>query len=116
MKRRRCELERARRGEGLQGLLSDGQTDDTTATTDQSASPGYSDCEGTGTTTDRILDSSDEDFLHSEVRSGQSSDSLAGLTDCSAESIALSLLSRVGHGRLPPADKVRGYRRPYSLY
>jgi len=93
LSRRRSELETARRSQ--QGLLSDGQTDDTTATTDQSASPGYSDCEG-NETTDLLLDSSDEDFIQSELRS----------SDCSAESIALSLLSRVGHGRLPPADKL----------
>ena len=86
------------------GLLSDGQTDDTAATTDQSASPGYSDTEGPELT-DRLLDSNDEDFMDSELR--RSTDTLTGLpSDSSAESIALSLLSRVGQGRLPPADKL----------
>ena len=47
--KRRSELEARKKavaGSGSVGLLSDGQTDDTTATTDQSASPGYSDTEG----------------------------------------------------------------------
>ena len=103
LSKRRSELEAQKTaGEGRPGLLSDGQTDDTTATTDQSASPGYSDTEG-NETTDRILDSNDEDFIDSEIRSTHT---LTDFQDCSAESIALSLLSRVGHGRLPPADKV----------
>ena len=102
LSKRRSELEAQKTARRRQALLSDGQTDDTTATTDQSASPGYSDCER-NETTDRILDSNDEDFIDSEIRS---TDTLTDLPDCSAESIALSLLSRVGHGRLPPADKV----------
>ena len=102
LSQRRSELD-ARKKAAVEsvGLLSDGQTDDTTATTDQSASPGYSDTEGPDLT-DRNLDSNDEDFMESEMR--RSTDTLTGLPDSSAESIALSLLSRVGQGRLPPAD------------
>ena len=66
-------------------------------TTDQSASPGYTDNEAD---TDHVLDSNDEDFMAAETRSTDT------LTDCSAECIALSLLSQVGRGRLPPADKL----------
>ena len=104
LSQRRSELD-ARKKAAVEsaGLLSDGQTDDTTATTDQSASPGYSDTEGPDLT-DRNLDSNDEDFMESEMR--RSTDTLTGLPDSSAESIALSLLSRVGQGRLPPADKI----------
>ena len=105
LSKRRSELDaRKKTVAGSVGvLLSDGQTDDTTGTTDQSASPGYSDTEGPDLT-DRLLDSNDEDFMDSETR--RSTDTLTGLPDSSAESIALSLLSRVGQGRLPPADKL----------
>ena len=47
-----------------------------------------------------MLDSEDEDWMAAETRSTDT------LTECSAECIALSLLSQVGSGRLPPADKL----------
>ena len=78
---------------------SDGLTDPG-GTTDQSASPGYSDPD---ITEDNILDSEDEDFIEAETVTIRSTDTLA---QCSAECIALSLLSQVGSGRLPPVDRV----------
>ena len=81
----------------VSSLHSDGMTD---GTTDQSASPGYSDCETPGPTSEPELDSEDSEFAGAE-RGGE-----ARPEDCSAESIALCLLSRVGGARLPPADKL----------
>ena len=102
IRRRRSErrLRMARRRQ-----LSDGGTDTMTqgGTTDQSASPGYSDCEARSELTDAILDSGDEDFAAAETRSTDTADSL---TESSAESIALTLLSQVGSCRLPPADRL----------
>jgi len=93
---KRKRKERKLRKQMVNSILSDGQSD-TTGTTDQSASPGYTDNEAD---TDHVLDSNDEDFMAAETRSTDT------LTDCSAECIALSLLSQVGRGRLPPADKL----------
>ena len=70
----------------------------TGVTTDQSASPGYSDTEVRSELTDALLDSGDEDFAAAE---GQRS-----RDESSAESIALTLLSQVGRCRLPPADRL----------
>ena len=96
---------RRRRGERRLRLaqrerrLSDGGTD--IITTDQSASPGYSDTEVRSEMTDSLLDSGDEDFAAAETRS---TDTV--IEDSSAESIALTLLSQVGSCRLPPADRL----------
>ena len=75
----------------------------TGVTTDQSASPGYSDTEVRSQLTDALLDSGDEDFAAAE---GQRSRDDPGLGESSAESIALTLLSQVGRCRLPPADRL----------
>jgi len=97
LKKRRSELrEKERRAAIAPTILSDGQTD--TTTTDQSASPGYSDTEAEET--DKLLDSNDEDFVDYEKQTK------CDIPEGSAESIALSLLSRVGYRRLPPADKL----------
>jgi len=100
LKKRRHELkEKGKDLKTKETILSDGQTD--TTTTDQSASPGYSDTEGENNNeTDRFLDSNDEDFVEFERQA------ICDIPEGSAESIALSLLSRVGFGRLPPADKL----------
>lgn len=99
---------RRRRGERRLRLaqrerrLSDGGTDSLTqgGTTDQSASPGYSDTELRSELSDAMLDSGDEDFAAAET--SVSTD----MEDSSAESIALTLLSQVGSCRLPPADRL----------
>ena len=103
IKRRRNEkkLRKEKQRQRFQ-LQSDGVTD-TAGTTDQSASPGYSDNDCNHDNTDDILDSNDEDFMEAETKSTKSTDTL---TQCSAECIALSLLSQVGSGRLPPVDKL----------
>eukprot|EP00092_Neocalanus_flemingeri_P031736 GFUD01034474.1.p1 GENE.GFUD01034474.1~~GFUD01034474.1.p1 ORF type:complete len:784 (-),score=183.43 GFUD01034474.1:2335-4686(-) len=98
LKKRRSELkEKEKKSFPSTAILSDGQTD--TTTTDQSASPGYSDTEAE-TENDKLLDSNDEDFVDFEKQT------ICEMPEGSAESIALSLLSRVGYGRLPPADKL----------
>lgn len=98
LKKRRNELKENKNKSFLAPtILSDGQTD--TTTTDQSASPGYSDTEAE-TENDKLLDSNDEDFVDFEKQA------VCDIPEGSAESIALSLLSRVGYGRLPPADKL----------
>jgi len=98
LKKRRNELkEKEKKTFSTSAILSDGQTD--TTTTDQSASPGYSDNEAE-TENDKLLDSNDEDFVDFEKQT------MRDIPEGSAESIALSLLSRVGYGRLPPADKL----------
>ena len=80
---RRRRHEKKRRREMLEtGGVSDGVTE--SVTTDQSASPGYSDIDHDNT--DQVLDSDDEDFMLAETRSTDT------LTECSAECIALSLL------------------------
>merc|ERR1719400_273147 len=97
LKMRRSELrETSAKNKTPVGILSDGQTD--TTTTDQSASPAYS-SPGEECDTDQVLDSADEEFSGWEQRGVE-------LPGGSAESIALSLLSRVGTGRLPPADQL----------
>jgi hypothetical protein len=92
LKKRRNQLKESagRGGMSAQSILSDGQTD-TTTTTDQSASPAYSSPGEEGGTTDPgVLDSADEDFADWERSGGLE------LPGGSAESIALSLLSRYG--------------------
>ena len=74
-------------------------------TTDQSASPGYSDTEVRSELTDALLDSGDEDFVAAETQRSHDDD-VTGLGESSAESIALTLLSQVGRCRLPPADRL----------
>jgi len=96
LKMRRSELRETAKHKNIIGILSDGQTD--TTTTDQSASPAYS-SPGEEGDTDQVLDSADEEFSGWERRGVE-------LPGGSAESIALSLLSRVGSGRLPPADQL----------
>ena len=77
-------------------------------TTDQSASPGYSDTEVRSGLTDALLDSGDEDFVAAETRRSHhdGDNDTGGLGESSAESIALTLLSQVGRCRLPPADRL----------
>ena len=97
IKKRRHDKKRKRHLMSLAPGHSDGQSD-TAGTTDQSASPGYSDVDTAAT--DTALDSNDEDFTAAETLTSDPG------AECSAECIALSLLSQVGRGRLPPADKL----------
>ena len=65
IKRQRIEKKIRKERQRLE-LQSDGLTD-TAGTTDQSASPGYSDTDCDHGNTDHILDSNDEDFLEAET-------------------------------------------------
>jgi len=91
-------VERSPSGTQCGNFIGDGQTD---TATDQSASPAYSSPGEDEADQDQFLDSNDEDFVGFEQQHPA-----VELPGGSAESIALSLLSRVGSWRLPPADQL----------